>query len=401
VAESTGEGVRPRVPDHVWLSTIFAATAVVLLTGVLLVRTGFDPSRLVRAAPSWTDPANTLPSLTVLPHEYEFDGQFFYRLAVAPFSNAASVAGVTFDLPALRGSRWGFGLAGYLLSAGQPALVPWSLLVVNAGCLVLLAVIGGGFARSSGRHALWGLLLPLWPGFAYTLTLDTAELLTSVFLMGSLLAARRRAFVWTAVLASAAAVTRETAVVGAVGLVVAGLVARARLSDDTDRRSANGLWVAGLVALSVFCLSQLGGWLLFGQLPLGSSTGNNAGLPLVGLFAALVDSTQPVSAGNALRLVSLLLVMWMMVAGAIVLRSSSAALAEKVTWVAAVAVVAVLNGNPLVNAPSLMRAATEAGLLTVVLLLGSRSRLLLPTAIAMGSVTVISIGTMIVRMPPL
>jgi len=155
------------------------------------------------------------------------------------------------------------------------------------------------------------------------------------------------------------------------------------------------------VALSVFCLSQLGGWLLFGQLPLGASTGNNAGLPLVGLFAALVDSTQPVSAGNALRLVSLLLVMWMMVAGAIVLRSSSAALAEKVTWVAAVAVVAVLNGNPLVNAPSLMRAATEAGLLTVVLLLGSRSRFLLPTAIAMGSVTVISIGTMIVRMPPL
>ena len=226
MAQSTGEGVRPRVPDHVWLPTIFAATAVVLLTGVLLVRTGFDPSRLVRAAPPWTDPANTLPSLTVLPHEYEFDGQFFYRLAVAPFSNAASVAGVTFDLPALRGSRWGFGLAGYLLSAGQPALVPWSLLVVNAGCLVLLAVIGGGFAQSSGRHALWGLLLPLWPGFAYTLTLDTAELLTSVFLMGSLLAARRRAFVWTAVLASAAAVTRETAVVGAVGLVVAGLMAR-------------------------------------------------------------------------------------------------------------------------------------------------------------------------------
>jgi len=385
----------------VWLSTILAATAVALLTGVLLVRTGFDPSRLVRAAPPWTDPANTLPSLTVLPHEYEFDGQFFYRLAVAPFSNAASVGGVTFDLPALRGSRWGFGLVGYLLSAGQPVLVPWSLLVVNAGCLVLLAVIGGGFAQSSGQHALWGLLLPLWPGFAYTLTLDTAELLTSVFLMGSLLAARRRAFVWTAILASAAAVTRETAVVGAVGLLVAGLWARLRPAEDTDRRGANGLWVAGLVALSVFCLSQLGGWLLFGQLPLGSSTGNNAGLPLVGLFGAVVDSMHPVSAGNALRLVSLLLVIWMMVAGAIVLRSSSAALAEKVTWVAAVAVVAVLNGNPLVNAPSLMRAATEAGLLTVLLLLGSRSRLLLPTAIAMGSVAVISIGTMIVRIPPL
>jgi uncharacterized membrane protein YphA (DoxX/SURF4 family) len=50
-----------------------------------------------------------------------------------------------------------------------------------------------------------------------------------------------------------------------------------------------------------------------------------------------------VSGGNALRLVSLLLVIWMMVAGAIVLRTSSALMAEKVTWVAAVALVAVLS----------------------------------------------------------
>ena len=120
-----------------------------------------------------------MPSLTVLPHEYEFDGQFFYRLGLAPFSGQPTVGGVTFDLPALRGSRWGLGATAFLLSFGQPVLVPWALLLINAVALVLLAVIGGCFARSSGIPATWGVLLPMWPGFAYTLTLDTSELLAS------------------------------------------------------------------------------------------------------------------------------------------------------------------------------------------------------------------------------
>ena len=37
--------------------------------------------------------------------------------------------------------------------------------------------VGGGLARSAGRHAAWGALFVLWPGFAYSLSLDTSELL--------------------------------------------------------------------------------------------------------------------------------------------------------------------------------------------------------------------------------
>jgi hypothetical protein len=371
---------------------------------VLLVRIDGDASRLVRAAAPWTDSAQTLPSLTVVPHDYEFDGQFFYRLAVAPFSDATTVAGVTFDLPALRGSRWGLGLLTYGVTLGRPGFVPWGLLAVNCGCLVGLGLLGGGFARSSGRHALWGVLLPLWPGFAYTLTLDTAELLAAALLCGGLLAARRAAYVWAGIWSSAAVVTRETALVGALGLLIAGLWSRFHRGpqpQDTRRpRGDNGQWIAGAVAVAVFAASQLLVRGLFGQLPLASSAGNNAGLPFVGLISAVADSIASMSAGNALRLLSLLLVLGLMLVGALTIRSSTARGAEKVAWLGSAAFVLLLNGNPLVNAPSMMRASTELGVLTIIVLFGTRSRLVAPTAVGLLLVAAASLGTMLITVPP-
>ena len=386
-----------------WAPVLAVALLVGCVLTVLLVRIDGDASRLVRAAPPWTDPASALPSLTVLAHEYEFDGQFFYRLAVAPFSDAPSVAGVTFDIPALRGSRWGLGLAGFLASAGQAALVPWTLLAINSIALAALAFIGARFAQTSGRHAMWGVLLPLWPGFAYTLTLDTSELLASTLLCAGLLAARRQSFVWAAVWLSLAAITRETALVGGLALLGAGLWSRFRPVRDgapPATRPANGAWIAGAVAVACFLASQLFIRGLFGQLPLAASADNNAGIPFAGLLSALLESIPPSTSGSALRLLSLLFVLGIIVVGACTIRSSTARLAEKLAWCGSAAFIVVLNGNPLVSAPSFMRAATELGLLTVILLFGSRSRLLVPTAVAIVVVGTASIGTMLLKVPP-
>ena len=41
--------------------------------------------------------------------------------------------------------------------------------MTQAGCL------GGAVAQRLGRHAAWGLALALWPGFAYSLSLDPIE----------------------------------------------------------------------------------------------------------------------------------------------------------------------------------------------------------------------------------
>ena len=115
---------------------------------------------------------------------------------------------------------------------------------------------------------------------------------------------------------------------------------------------------------------------------------------------AIVESVPPTTLGAALRLVSLLFVLWMVVVGACTLRSSTARSAEKIAWFGSAAFVLVLNENPLANAPSIVRTSTEMGLLTVIVLLGTRSRLLVPTAAAIGVVGAASIVTMLIKVPP-
>jgi hypothetical protein len=96
--------------DRTAVVTVVAGFAAAAVAVTLLICTGFDPSLLVRAAPPLTNPSGTLPSLTVVGTDWQFDGQFYYRLAIDPFSSQPSVAGVSFDYPALRGSRMGFGI---------------------------------------------------------------------------------------------------------------------------------------------------------------------------------------------------------------------------------------------------------------------------------------------------
>ena len=295
------------------------------------------------------------------------------------------------------------GAAAYLLSGGQAALVPWALPLINVLCLVALACLGGVFARQSGRRALWGLLLALWPGFAYTLTLDTSELLASTFMCAALVAARRQAFLWAGGWLCLAVVTRETALVVAVGFVVGGLWERrlAHLEERPGGRAGGwGQVAAGCAGLATFLISQAAiGW-AFGQLPFRAGAGNNIDLPLVGIIGAVSDSLSRPTAGHWLRLVSLGLAVGLIVVGALTLPRSSARPAEKVAWVGSAILVLTLNENPLVNAPSVMRSATELGLLTVIVLFGTRSRLFVPTALAIVLVGAASLGTMIVTLPP-
>lgn len=213
-----------------------AAAAMLAFTAALVVAVRGDVSRLVRAAPPLTDPAATLPSLTVVPTSWQFDGQFYYRLAVSPFSTAAEVAGVSFDYPSLRASRLGLGVLGFLVSVGRSAWVPWALLAVNAAGLIVLAGIGAGLAATVGVPRRWGLLLPAWPGFAYSLAFDLGEIVASVFLCGALLAVLRRRSGWAAVLIAAAVCSRETAVLGVAAFLIGWCVLRVRGGDPPTGR---------------------------------------------------------------------------------------------------------------------------------------------------------------------
>lgn len=432
-----------RLPDRLWLPTLVGALLALGFVGALLVRADGDVSLLVHAAPPWTYAEDgTRGSLTVQPAADGFDGQFFYRLGVSPMSTDRTVDGVTFDLASLRNARWGYGALAFAASGGDPDLVPWTLVGLNLAAAAAVGAIGGGLARSSGRHAGWGLLFVLWPGFAYSLSLDTSELVASAFLLGGLLALRHRRWLLGGLLLTAAVLTRDTTAGVPFGVAVTGAwlwwstrrgpssvtlsgsvggapaVAHAapspvgvgpvlRRDEWVGRRPASmggvppsidsepgdpvqaggrqpgsdvNLLVAGGLPLMAFAAWQLVQRSRFGSLPLTSSGDNNLSAPLTGLADQMGKLLPPSGGEEAFRLISVVGLVALVIAAAWCWRRSAATLAERVAWLPAVAVVVVLNAYLWSGATAFMRAATEVGLLSTLLILGSPRRRLLPLA---------------------
>ena len=386
------------VPDRIWVPAAAALLLALAFVGALLVRTGGDPSILVHAGAPCTTQRSMPPlpscdatvdrtspmlaigsdgargSLTVQPADQAFDGQFFYRLGVSPWSKAGRVAGVQNDLPALRNARWGYGALAFVGSAGDPDLVPWSLIGVNLAAAAAVGAIGGGLARSGGRHAAWGLVLFLWPGFAYSLSLDTSELVASAFLLGGLLALRARRWIVAALALSAAVLTRDTTTVVPFGVLLAGSWA-ARPSGQ-DRPAGARTAAAGAAALATFAGWQLVQRARFGQLPLTSSGDNNLSGPLAGLAHELGRALPPSSGEDAFRLACTTGLLGLLAVSAwVLLRARPLRIdAETVSWAGATAVVVLLNAYLWSGATAFMRASTEAGLLSLLILLRGRDR---------------------------
>ncbi len=364
-----------RLPNRPALVAVVCGLSAILFIGALLVRSDGDPSHLVHAAPPWTDPRSAPRSLTVQAADKGFDGQFFYRIAVSPLSTDRSVAGVRFDLEALRNTRWLYGAMGWAGSAGDRDVVPWTLIGINLVAAVAVGGLSGALARDSGRHAACGLLLALYPGFAYSQSLDTSELVAAAFLLAALLALRRRRWLLAAGAFTLAVLTRDTTVVVVIGIAAASVWTgwRARAGGVARSDAVSSLWTSA-IPLIVF-----GGWQLlqrarFGTLPLSSSGDNNLTEPFGGLVHELGRSVPPSGGTEAFRLLSLLVLLGVIAAAAAALGRSTAPLTEKVAWVPAVAVVALLNSYLWSGATAFMRAGTEAFLLSGLMVLGSRKR---------------------------
>ena len=111
------------------------------------------------------------------------------------------------------------------------------------------------------------------------------------------------------------------------------------------------------------------------SLPLTSSGDNNLSAPLGGLVDQLGTLLPPRAASEVFRLVSIVgLVALLATGGWLLVRTRSVPLdAERIAWIGAVAVVVLLNAYLWSGATAFMRAATEAGLLSILLSPGCAS----------------------------
>jgi hypothetical protein len=200
--------------------------------------TGSDPSFFIVAGPQATDPHAKLPNVHVFPAGTTYDGQFFYRLALEPWTNVKTAFGITLDVPAYRQQRILYPLTAWIFSAGQWQLTPVALISANLVAVGALAYAAAAFATSLGRSALASVLVPFYPGYMVTISRDLAELTEAALLAAGLVLLERRRF-WLATAALIGGMfSRETLLV----VPFAGVVVWAVSGHDDRATGSRGYW---------------------------------------------------------------------------------------------------------------------------------------------------------------
>lgn len=110
-----------------------------------------------------------------------YDGQFAYYIAMDPTGAVAHLDDASF-----RYQRILYPLLARLLSLGQPALIPWTLLLLNVVSISMSTEVLSRMLGSKGLSPYLALLLPLWMGQIFALRAGLYEPLCFLFIVVAL-----------------------------------------------------------------------------------------------------------------------------------------------------------------------------------------------------------------------
>jgi len=286
-AGRTAEGRRPTLrsrADHAAVPGLIALVAVAAeVAARVLAKLHGNVSGLALIGNVYGHPGQ-LPAGVRVFHYAGYDGQFYYRMGRNPARLHWSAYGVTLD-EWYRLVRIGYSALAWLGSGGVPAALPYALVIINVLAIGAIGALGGALAQQAGRHAVWGLLLAGYFGFATSVARDLTEPLAAACLLAGILACRRRRFMLAAGLFASGALTRETVLVAPFALAVTRLVALARRRARPGREDL--AWIIPGLAFVAWevVLKQA-----TGVFPILGDGGKNAGTPLVAGLRALAHN---------------------------------------------------------------------------------------------------------------
>lgn len=332
-------------------AAVLALTLYASFTAAMLARRQFDPSAFIVAGDEFTNPATAPANVRVAPHSSGYDGQFYFRLAIAPFSARQSVAGVHFDYPVYRGQRILYPLFAWLVSAGRPAAVPWALIVVN---LLAAAAIGGSAAlilKDSHWPFMLVVAIALYPGFLLTISRDLTEMVEISFVLAgvALILARREGL--AVIMLAAAVLAKETALIVPVAIAL----------DRAFRRRLRARDALLLVPVATFV-----GWKMYlfhaWHLPPSLGTDGHFSLPFAGLWQS-IRALAAAPRGQTLLIVEVVVIAAFTIALALSMRSSSAPTFLKIACVLYALLFFALGAEFWAEDWAFLRAATDYGVL--------------------------------------
>ncbi len=376
-----GRGLNRRIPDSPHIPALVAFVIATLFVVIRVLSVGDGDIGSFVAAGDYLSSGTELP----LQPGAGYDGQFYYRMAIAPLDFDATAAGVRLDSE-MRLQRIGYPAVTWLVSLGGVLSVEFALIAVNVLGLALIAGLGGVFAKRSGRHALWGLALAMYYGFAFTLSKDLTEIVEVSLLLVGLLAAYKQRFIVAALALGGAVLTRESA------LFFVPFIAAWRLYVIVRRRERpSGIDLTWIVPPLMFGAWQLIVHASTGRFPVRAerdNTINFPGWPLLRHFPDLVDE---LSVRTVVHLAEVVVLVLVLVLAAFSVRKSTAQPLEVAVFAGlAVACLAVDVHSNVWTIRSL-RMFADAYVMAMVVLLATQKRLAVVVA-AVGAVSLTTYG---------
>jgi hypothetical protein len=393
--------------DRRWVAMLVTAAFALTFSAARLHALGDGPASFVVAGDRFVR-VGAAPAGLPVTHGPGYDGQFFYRLALRPWTHRRTEFGITLDEPAYRQQRIVYPLLAFVVAGGAPPTTAWALLGWNLAAAAALGWLGAALARRRGRHALWGLALAAYPGFVLVIARDLADMLAAALLVAGILALDRQRPALAAAALTLAGLTRESTLI--VPLALAVLWA----ADAAWRRSAVAAMpdrpgvaagaaaqrgrvgaVTFAVPLGVTLVWQLLLWRAWGVAPFAQGS-DRLGLPLAGIWQFARGAFQFGAFPLVVRLAEFVFVVAAALAAAWSLHRSTALRHEKLAWALGLLVAVLLSRSVWVEDWAFLRAFAEPYLLGTLVLLGRPDRRGLPVVTA-GAILCLLVAALHVR----
>jgi len=344
---------------------VIAICYVTFFVLLLRARNG-DVSLFVIAGGVNVDASKVPAGLTVIPNIGGYDGIWFYRLAINPFTSVQATHGIRIDNPPYRQQRVMYPLIVWLLSLGQVSWIPWLLVIVNILAAAVMAAFAGAFAKRFGLNALWGVLVPLYPGFVLTFSRDLAEIATAAFATGAIWAIASRRNMTAALLLTCAVLTREPTLLLAFALAAAWLIERVL---HRERRIAA---ITFSLPIAVYTVWQIFLAIRWGASPLRAGAPARA-LPFVEFARFLAEASFRRDHQERLYFLESLFLAAIVIVVVLVWRHSRAPLEWRLAWLGYLAIFSILPHTIWIEDYGFLRIFADLFLVSAALIIPSNA----------------------------
>lgn len=191
------------------------------LVGRLLHEFEWNPTATIKFGEAFVEQneyAEGLLGEIVVAPEAGHDGKFFFSQAMDPFYLEPEVHAIYLDRPSYRAQRMLYPTVASIGGLLPPMGTAWGLIVVSVIALGLGTAATALVAREMRLSAWFGLAFALNPGVFIVLYIDSSGILALAGLMFGVYFVMRGRLTAAAIALVVAVLTRETMLIGAVGL---------------------------------------------------------------------------------------------------------------------------------------------------------------------------------------